>query len=291
MITRALQHCRGLGPVRLAELHQVGVQTWSDVLARPELVSSVCRSAVVGECRRCLEAQRTDNIGYFVERFHPKDRWRILAEYHQQVSFFDIETAGLDYEAPITVIVCWHRGRLHTFIEHENLDDFVELLDDVSLLASFNGASFDVPRVLDAFHLPGLPCPHLDLRWICHHQGASGGLKSIARRNRIKRPADLDDLSGVEAIELWQRWQSTGDPAARDLLIRYCAADVLLLVELTNRLTGSALADNESLWEHLPIAAQATMPVAAVDGPASSPQTFGPSGPQKLRALRLRRTG
>ena len=40
-------------------------------------------------------------------------------------------TSGLEMDSLITVIACWHQGRLHTFVEHENLDDFLDLLDDI----------------------------------------------------------------------------------------------------------------------------------------------------------------
>ena len=117
-----------------------------------------------------------EDVRYFVDRFAPADKWRILDYFFDQTTFFDIETLGLQYDASITVIVCWHDGQFRIFVEHENLDDFLELLDDARLLASFNGASFDVPRVLNSFHIPTLPCAHLDLRWSCYHQGHSGGL-------------------------------------------------------------------------------------------------------------------
>ena len=130
------------------------------------------------------------------------------------------------------------RAQLQTFVEHENLDDFLALLEGVSLLVSFNGSTFDVPRVLNAFHIPALGCGHLDLRWSCYHQGYTGGLKEITRQMDIHRPADLQDADGQLAVQLWHAWQMHQDPVARDQLIRYCAADVLLLVVLAERLTG-----------------------------------------------------
>lgn len=286
MITEALQHCRGIGPKRLAQLHERGVRSWRDVVADPERLPAPLRDTLVQESRLSLEALERDDIGFFVERLAPQDKWRILAQYLDRTSFFDIETTGLDYDANITVIICWHRGELHTFVEHENLDDFLDLLDDVDLLASFNGSTFDVPRVVDAFHIPGLPCPHLDLRWLCHHRGLTGGLKNITRAIGTSRPADLRDVNGHMAVDWWWDWEKHGNAAAREQLIRYCAADVLLLVLLSQHLAERPSV-HDDIWSLLPGANGANSespPGDRIDGAHAA--GFGAAGPTKLRARR-----
>jgi len=207
---------------------------------------------MLAESQRCLKALGVGNIQYFVDHLAPKDKWRILAQYFQQATFFDIETMGLELDDPITVIVCWHKQQFHNFVEHENLDEFLELLDQIELLVSFNGSTFDVPRVLSTFHIPELPCAHLDLRWTTYHQGFSGGLKEISSRMGIERPADLQDVNGAHAILLWQAWRDQQDTAAREHLIRYCAADVLLLAMAAKHLIGGEQESLYELWETLP---------------------------------------
>ena len=174
---------------------------------------------------------------------------------------------------------------MHNFVEHENLDDFLDLLDEVTLLSSFNGSTFDVPRVLDAFHIPALPCPHLDLRWLCYHQDWRVGLKQVASRQRIRRPEDLTDANGEMAIRLWQRWHHFKDQAARDLLLRYAASDVLLLVALADRLLGRNDVSLPELWAKLP---DTTAKNATKEEPAK-PITgdFGTGSPSKLRGRRM----
>lgn len=287
MITQALQHFSGIGPVRLAKLHEAGVQSWSDALEQPDRIPPGWRLPVIEESRRCLQALEARDIRYFVDRFVPRDKWRILAHFLDDTTYFDIETTGLEYDSQITVIVCWHRGQFKTFVEHENLDEFLDLLDEVTLLASFNGNSFDVPRVLDAFHIPQLPCAHLDLRWTCHHQGFSGGLKRIARRMGIERPIDLRDADGELAIRLWQDWNNHQDTAAREHLIRYCAADVLLLVMIAHQLAGRDGESLEELWTCLPAVTGSATPSqssSVCDRVESGP--FGDASPTRLRARR-----
>lgn len=311
-IEGALRHCYGIGPVRLAQLHALGIRSWNDAVEQPERIPARIREAVLSESRRCLDALTRHDIDYFLARFTPRDRWRVMAHYRDHATFFDIETTGLEYDAQITVICCWHRGELHTFVENENLDDFLDLIDDVELLVSFNGATFDVPRVLDGFHIPDLQCPHLDLRWPCYHRGLPGGLKSIAEQLDIRRPSDLKDVDGALAVRLWERWFTEQDSNARERLLRYCASDVLLLALVSAALTGKQI-DHAELWRHLPgdpsmhadeihvstsfstsvsVDSKKEGTVAAAT-PVWSPPTavghFGTASPQKLRGRR--RTG
>jgi len=251
-IGEALLHCNGIGPVRLAHLHSLGIRSWTEVLAQRKQIPSHIRESLVAESYRCLNALAQADIGYFLSQFVPLDRWRVLAHYRERATFFDIETTGLEYDAQITAICCWHRGKLHTFVENENLDDFLDLIDDVELLVSFNGATFDVPRVLDGFHIPNLPCPHLDLRWPCYHRGYPVGLKSIAHQLQIQRPSDLQDADGAMAVTLWERWVGKQDSDARELLLRYCASDVLMLAMVSDALTSHSGIEHTPLWEHLP---------------------------------------
>lgn len=285
MITQALRHCFGVGQVRLAQLHDAGLRTWDDVIAQPTLVPRAICENVLAECNRSRDAYEQQDIAYFIERLHAEDRWRILSEYLDQTSYFDIETSGFEIDAEVTVIACWHQGQLHTFVEHENLDDFLHLLDDVKLLASFNGSSFDVPRVLDAFHIPDLPCPHLDLRWPSYHAGLTGGLKEIATSLGIQRPADIAHADGELAIQLWSDWIEREDSDARDQLVRYCAADVMLLLLVAQHLAGDNLYQSDELWALLPPAKTAAPAGSSfrVDRQQMLANLFGQASPSKLR--------
>jgi uncharacterized protein YprB with RNaseH-like and TPR domain len=135
----------------------------------------------------------------------------------------------------VTIVVCLHQGKMHEFVRGENLDDFLDLLDDVTLLVSFNGNSFDVPRILDQFHVPELPCPHVDLRWVSYHRGLKGGLKKIEEELGFVRESDLKGLGGDDAVWLWQKWR-LGCEKSRDLLLRYCRRDVEALEKISQAL-------------------------------------------------------
>lgn len=287
MIEGALHHFRGIGPVRLAQLREAGIQTWHDVLRQPETLSPGLRDEVVAEASRCVAALEADDIAYFVRRLFPHDRWRILNRYVDRCSFFDIETTGLEYDDTITMIVCWHKDRLHTFIEHENLDDFLDLLEDVDLLVSFNGSTFDVPRVLDGFHIPELPCPHFDLRWPCYHKNLSGGLKQVTSDLGIERPNDLHDVDGSLAVVLWNRWIQHKDEVARQQLIRYCGADVMLLKPLSQIIGGRDACIADDFWEHLPTSPHPPVKESTRDRRQQFlSSAFGSASPARLRTRR-----
>ena len=234
-----IRHLPHIGAQREKTLRLEGCGCWDDILNASHPLASldvfawdeVCAAA---ECsRRALEA---DDAAYFTSRLPPLEQWRVLAHWFDRASYFDIETSGLEADSIVTLVCCFHGDRPLRFLAGENLDDFLDLLESVKLLVSFNGASFDVPRVLGRFHIPELPCAHVDLRWLCHHAGWRGGLKKIERTLGLRRPADLDGLGGAEAVWLWQAWSGHGDEQAKRTLERYCSADTVMLKLLAGRL-------------------------------------------------------
>ncbi len=293
MIDGAFLHFEGIGPARLKRLQDAGIRCWYDAIAEPGKLPTTLRQPLLSSLHENVEALEKRDVAFFADRLAGEDRWRILSEFLDETSYFDIETFGLEHDAPITTIVAWHKGEVHTFVEHENLDQFLELLEDVTLMASFNGASFDVPRVLDTFHIPSLGCPHIDLRWLSFHQGLRGGLKEITARSGIRRPNDLANADGEMAITLWSRWIHFQDQAARQQLIRYCAADVILLVFLAKILADRPDYQTDSIWDQLPSVPEENggSPKLAIDtvlndAPKESNSPYGEGSPRRLRARR-----
>ena len=263
MITSALRHLPGLGPVKIERLQQEGLSDWNALLNQSRIPglgeAATCKlKQALDECRQALES---NNLAYFATVLHPQDRWRLLAHAHDTISCFDIETTGTQIYDKVTTIACAHKGDLHLYLRGENLDDFLDLLEDVDLLVSFNGATFDVPHILKAYNIPELPCPHLDLRWPCAHAGLKGGLKKVEIDLGLHRPADVEGVDGLEAVWLWQDWERHQDADARARLLRYCGADALSLrrvaAELLKR-KGCPVTppDAQELWPLLPPAPQ-----------------------------------
>jgi uncharacterized protein len=186
------------------------------------------------ELENSLNALENHDIFYFTRNFPTKEHWRILHQYQDKLSYFDIETSGLSfYDSEISVISCFHDEQMNTYINGENLDDFLDILQEIELLVSFNGNSFDVPFVQESFNIPTFPCPHIDLRWICFHKGLKGTLKQIEVDCGVYRDHSIQGVDGYEAVLLWEKWKRFSIEKALDKLIEYCEADVYALQEVT----------------------------------------------------------
>ena len=205
----------------------------------------------------CREADAANDIQFFIDRLEPQDRWRLLHKHWTECAFLDIETAGLDFDADITVISVFHQHRVRLFVKEENLDDFPDFLLTLPFIATYNGSTFDIPKITRFFNLPTIPIPHVDLRWLCHRLDLTGGLKPIEHTLGIIRPPDLQGTDGDDAILLWQQWLSHHDQMARYRLLKYCAADTLSLQLVTDRIlerNGCPVESRprqEAVWELL----------------------------------------
>ncbi len=238
MITENFLHFKGIGPKTSETIKNAGFKTWQDIIDNPSNLpcSANLRNHLFSQATGSLNAYKNNDIQKLLSAFSTSEQWRILNHYHDRISYFDIETSGLSrYDAKITVIACLHKGEMHTFFRDDNLADFLDLLDDVTLLSSFNGNCFDIPFVLESYHIPELECPHIDLRWICYHAGLRGPLKVIEKECGVKRNDDIGDIDGFEAVNLWHRWVLHKDRKAKDLLVKYCEADVYALRDVAGK--------------------------------------------------------
>ena len=258
MINETFLHLAGVGPVTERRIRDGGVSDWDVALARPEILPFAGQrlERLISQLQGCRAALEADDIAFLVNTLVKKEQWRILGRYNDRVTYFDIETSDLSYDAYVTVIVAWHRGKLLRFVHGENLDGFLDLLDNVELLVSFNGTTFDIPQVLRAWNIPEIPCPHIDLRWQCYHVGWRGGLKQIERKLGITRPEALRDVDGHMAVWLWRRWKYHQDKDSLDLLVYYCGADVITLPMLVEKILvhkDVSLSNpiEKTGWEHL----------------------------------------
>jgi len=244
-----MTHLPAIGAERLKRLREAGINSWSELRRQPPSLLNLNANrwgCVCRELDKCERALKDKDLTYLMSVFHASDYWRVLASFFPDLTFFDIETDGLSWDSTITVIVCRHGDQFYRFVNGENLEEFLDFLDGVQLLVSFNGNSFDVPFVLRTFNIPDLPCPHLDLRWVCYHEGLRGGLKRIEQRLGILRPPELIGVDGAEAVQLWLQWQSAGTPEARSLLLRYCCADVAAL-----ELVAAEILKQRGCWEQV----------------------------------------
>lgn len=237
MINQTFLHCFGIGPKTEEKLQSLGFNTWEDCLKNPEMLpfSPNKKDRFLNCISQSINDLNDGNLNHIISQLPQKEHWRILESFYQDATYFDIETTGLSsYDNYTTVISAYRNGELKTFVYGENLDDFLDLVDNSTLLVTFNGNCFDIPFLENSFNIPQINCPYIDLRWICYHQGYSGGLKSIERQLGVPRPKGIAEIDGFEAVRLFHKWQK-GDLNSRKKLIKYCQVDsltVFLISEL-----------------------------------------------------------
>ena len=145
--------------------------------------------------------------------------------------YLDIETTGLDrYYQSITTIALYDGQEIKTYVQGQNLDDFVDDIQKYKVIVTYNGKCFDVPFIESYFKIR-LNHAHIDLRYILYSLGVRGGLKGCERQLGTDR-GDLRDIDGFFAVLLWNEFQKTGDKKALDTLLAYNVQDTVTLENL-----------------------------------------------------------
>ncbi len=235
MIDSAFLHLSGIGKKNLQKIQKLGIQTWQELFENIHKLKLKTKSLEKLE-ESLIQSQTAllkEDIFYFTKKLHPKDKWKILAHYYNEILYFDIET---DQFQRITLIGCYYKQKEYAFLRYANIENFLDLLEHAKLVVSFNGSSFDIPILLKYFHLPEFPVPHIDLRWVLYHKGIKGGLKQIELQLGIEREKEIQNLNGMDAVFLWYRYHELGEIEAKNLLIRYCMADVISLKKIVDLL-------------------------------------------------------
>ena len=108
------------------------------------------------------------------------------------------------------------------------------MLEGVTTLYTYNGASFDLPFLA---WRPGVDLRrsfrHQDLMRDCHRANLYGGLKAVEQKLGIRRK--LPDMRGADAVDLWHKYRR-GDAAALQTLLEYNREDVENLPILRQKL-------------------------------------------------------
>lgn len=231
---------RGVGTATELRLWEAGVTTW-DEFGRDLNVRGIGSTTAdrietfVGEARTQLEA---GNSSYFDRQFPSNERWRLYENFREETCFFDIETTGLDEHRNDVTTVSFHQdGETTTLVRGEDLtaEAIREQFESARLVASFNGARFDVPFLETSFDLD-LTTPHLDLMYPCKRLDLSGGLKPIERELEIER--DRPDISGRDAVRLWREYER-GDESSLETLVSYNREDTVNLQRLADTICES----------------------------------------------------
>lgn len=151
------------------------------------------------------------------------------------IGYLDIETSFAGDVTVVGLLRC-DRGLFQIVGEANTREALEDVLDGLDTLCTFYGESFDLPILRRTFGIGLLErYRSLDLSLECRRVGIRGGLKHIEVGMQI--PRRLRDITGYDAMVLWDRWEH-GDRDALETLLAYNADDVANLVLLERRLRG-----------------------------------------------------
>jgi len=153
--------------------------------------------------------------------------------------YVDIETTGLSIEyAEITSIVWWCNNEWHSWVNgHDDHNEFHLYWQNASEIVTFNGKSFDEPRICKQFSV-NRSQNHTDLLSEAKKRGMSGGLKELGATLGFPRPVELEMVDGMAAIRLWKRYKDDNNHIALQNLLYYNAWDVVLTYLLHMQFLG-----------------------------------------------------
>ena len=156
-------------------------------------------------------------------------------------AYLDIETTGFiggsSYPTVVGIAVDFPGDWLTTQLVGSDItaDAMLHVLEGVTTIYTFNGASFDLPFLA---WKPGVELrrrfEHRDLMRESRRAGLKGGLKAIEKALGIHR--NLPDLAGYDAVLLWDKYHREHNPHALDMLLEYNREDVENLRVLRSKL-------------------------------------------------------
>ncbi|MFC2001214.1 ribonuclease H-like domain-containing protein [Chloroflexota bacterium] len=156
-------------------------------------------------------------------------------------AYLDIETTGLSWlESEITVIgvylVNGTESRVVQMVGKEvNVDNLLKAVNGVRTIYTYNGSRFDLPFIHGSLGINlETIADHHDLMYDCWRCDLRGGLKVVEQQLDI--PRQLQDITGWDAVLLWQRYQYYSDQKALARLLEYNKEDVVNLKVLREML-------------------------------------------------------
>jgi len=251
MLTNTFIHIQGVGAITEKRLWESGIRDWGSMNNEISIPLSAGRMYLLDKgIEESLDHLHRCNPSYFSKLLPSNQCWRLFPEFRDSMVYLDIETTGLDrYFNDITTIALYDGESIQTYVQGQNLEDFIEDIQRYKVIVSYNGKSFDIPFIEHRFDIR-LDHAHIDLRYILHSLGFKGGLKGCERKMGMDR-GDLSDIDGFFAVLLWDEYQRTGDKKSLDTLLAYNIQDTINLENLMVTTYNLKLKDTPFYETHL----------------------------------------
>ncbi len=282
MLQNTFIHIQSIGALTEQRLWESGLSDWDAFYDDISIPLSGNRKYLlqkgIDESRQHLYQ---NNPGYFSKHLPSNQSWRLFPEFRNSTVYLDIETTGLDHQYnSITTIALYDGQALKTYVHGQNLDDFIEDIQQYKVIISYNGKSFDIPFIENFFNIR-LNHAQIDLRYVLYSLGFSGGLKGVERQLGTDR-GNLRDIDGFFAVLLWDEFLKTKSRQTLETLLAYNIQDTVTLENLMVIAYNMKLKETP-FYENLLIE-ESTLPdnpfttdLATIDRIKSSPQ-FWASG-------------
>ncbi|MFT5730301.1 MAG: hypothetical protein ACI8PB_004479 [Desulforhopalus sp.] len=238
MLQHTFSHIHGIGPKIEKNLWSAGVTTWKGWQSpAPVRISANSTQEALSTIEASYTALTDNDPSFFTSRLAANESWRIFSDFRDSIAYVDIETTGLDDFSEITTIALYDGRDIFTYVNGQNLADFVDDIQKYKVIVSYNGKSFDVPFI-ERYFKTSLGHAQIDLRYILAKLGFKGGLKGCEKQLGLSR-GNLDGVDGYFAVLLWREYKKTGDQRVLDTLLAYNIEDTVnlerLAVEAFNR--------------------------------------------------------
>ena len=221
MIKNSFIFLEKIGKGKEEKLWKSGIRDWSEFLKQKD-IKGIDRQKKEYYNRKIKEAQKAlldEDAGYFVNKLPKKEMWRLYNCFREECCYLDIE---VDSYGEIILVGISDYYNTKIFLKGINLEkEFLEKeLNNYKLLVTFNGSSFDLPKL----RKKGIKIKmaHIDLKPLCVNLGLKGGLKEVEKILRLKRPKHLNG----NPVDLWKAFHASGDREYLELLVDYNKEDI-----------------------------------------------------------------
>ena len=232
MLQNTFIHIQSIGAITEQKLWESGLRDWNKFSGDISIPLSGSRKYYLDMgIAESLEQFQRCNPSYFSKLLPANQSWRLFSEFKESTVYLDIETTGLDrYFDTITTIASYDGRSIKTYVQGDNLNDFVEDIYKYKVIVSYNGKSFDVPFLEQYFNIK-LNHAHIDLRYVLASLGFRGGLKRCETALGTDR-GPLEGMDGYLAVWLWDDYRRNHNPRALETLLAYNMEDVVNLEQL-----------------------------------------------------------
>lgn len=222
MIRKSFIFLEKIGKKGEKNIWEQGIKDWNSFLKTNKLKRISSKNKAYYN-RRIEEAKNALVDGcpsYFIGKLPAKEMWRLYDYFREETGYLDIE---VDSTGKVILVGISNYYHSNFFVARVNLskENIEKELSKYKLLVTFNGSSFDIPKLKKQLSLD-LTIPHLDLKPLCVNLGLKGGLKQIERELNLKRPPHLRG----NPVELWKAFHASQDQEYLDLLIEYNREDI-----------------------------------------------------------------